>query len=227
MRGALAPALQRWNRRRARRAGPRQGADMGGGRMGSPRCPREESGPACLPSSADSGVQPRPRRWGPIKARCGRSAKSVDHSEQEKPEKRRSGRGSGRRGGHRHRGAPCAPSREPAALGPLRLPQAVWPHTWGKAPPGQGGWDAGKETQALGHRAVSPRELSAPRQAGQAGWGRGGKWRGLPWVGAPRGWQDTQGEPAWLRGKVGPLSGQDSAWVMRLRQEKGLEHTRG
>ena len=34
MRGALAPALQRWNRRRARRAGPRQGADMGGGKNG-------------------------------------------------------------------------------------------------------------------------------------------------------------------------------------------------
>ena len=120
---------------------------------------------------------------------------------------------TGAGGDRRHERATCVPSREPVALGSLRLPRAVQPHTWGKAPPGQGGWDAGKETQALGHHAVSPRELSAPRQAGRSG-GTCPGW-GHPEDGRTRG-ESQRGSG----GRWAPLSGRDSAWVTKLRREK-------
>lgn len=69
----------------------------------------------------------------------------------------------------------------------------------GQGSPGWGRWGAGKETQALGHLAVSPRVPSTLRQAGQAGGGAGGSGGNCP------GWGHPEGEPAWLQEGVGTL----------------------
>ena len=100
-------------------------------------------------------------------------------------------------GDRRHEGATCVPCRQPAALGSLHLPRGVQLHMWGKAPPGRGGWGTAKETQALGHHAVSPRVPSTPTQAGQAGGGAGGSGANCP------GWGHPEGAPAWFQEGVG------------------------
>lgn len=77
------PTLLRQNQGCARRSQAQAGVqpcrDRTGVLQARPTSRREESGLGCLPSVTASGVQVHPRRWGPIKARCGSSTKHGDY----------------------------------------------------------------------------------------------------------------------------------------------------
>lgn len=149
MRGAPAPALQRRNRGCARRAGPRQGADMGqgGGKDGVPQAPPgRRVGRFAFPPLQTQGSRPTRGGGGQSKPDVGAAQKMLIILTRKSPGQRNNevtgAMGAG--GDHRHEGATCVPCRQLAALGSLRLPWGVRLHMRGKAPPGGAGGALGR-----------------------------------------------------------------------------------
>ena len=214
VRGAPAPALQRWNWGHPQ-SWTQAECRYGGGRMGSPGRPRGGEW-AGLPSLHCRLRGPDP----PEEAGANQSQMWEQHKKmliiltRKSPGQRNNevtgAMGAG--GDRRHEGATCLPCRQPAALGSLPLPRGVRLHMWGKPPPGRGGWGSGPPCR-FSQGAEHPDTSRAGR------WGRGWKWSKLPGVGgAPRESQRGSGR-GWA-----PLSGRGSVWVTKLRQERTGAH---
>lgn len=162
-----------------------------------------------------SGVQTRLRKRGPIKARCGSSTRSVDHFEQGKPwpEKERSDRGNRRWGRSQARksdmragqgaggpGVPASASGCPATHVGQGSP---WPGRMGR-------WegDPGSGTSCRFSQGAERPQTSRA------------KWRNCPGWEHPEDGRTRRESQRGSGGRWAPLSGRDSAWVTKLRQEK-------